>query len=82
MAPRLHRLGINLKPRRAQMSKDSKFSEAFISASKSVMKDNPRYFEELQKAIELSGSDLFGDLRTWRDKKKFPVGNPKDYRVW
>lgn len=64
------------------MSKQAKFSEAFINASKSVMKDNPRYFKELQKAIELSGSDLFGELRIRRDKKKLPSKDPKDYRVW
>jgi hypothetical protein len=46
------------------------------------MKDNPRYFKELQKAIELSGSDLFGELRIRRDKKKLPSKDPKDYRVW
>ncbi|MFW5837872.1 MAG: hypothetical protein ACOCVM_07665 [Desulfovibrionaceae bacterium] len=64
------------------MNKKHAFSEDFISASKGAMQENPSFRDELQQAIALAGSDLFGELRTKRARKKMPAKDSKDYKVW
>ncbi len=46
------------------------------------MQENPSFRDELQQAIALAGSDLFGELRTKRARKKMPAKDSKDYKVW